>query len=96
MGACVYCLTLRAIQQINSRKWVARLFKILRFVHKTLVYFHIIAFNIHFGPPVILQVQFGHANSCANSDAETATAKNQVSSCYFYSLIYPLSANLTT
>lgn len=25
----------------------------------------------------IFQVQFGHAGSCANSDRETATAKNE-------------------
>ena len=73
----------------KSEKWIERLFKILRLVHETLVRFRIIAFNIYFGPPLILQVQFGHANSCANSDAETAAAKNKVSSCYFYSLIYP-------
>ena len=85
-------MTLRAIQQTNSEKWIERLFKILCLVHETLVRFRIIAFNIYSGPPLILQVQFGHANSCANSDAETATAKNKVSSCYFYSLIYPLRA----
>jgi len=26
---------------------------------------------------VVIQVQFGHAGSCANADSETATTKNQ-------------------